>query len=86
MHTSDEDNWFKEVSLHKVEQQESGTLAPFTLLVHEDKDRHTLTTNYAILRRELSIEDENWLVSSEATTSRLQYVGSSSNSLHTPQS
>ncbi|MGK0309754.1 MAG: cellobiose phosphorylase [Lentimonas sp.] len=85
LHTSDEDNWFKEVSLLKSGQQEQGNLDPFLLLVHEDKDRHTLTTNYALLRRELSIEDKNWLGSAEATTSRLQYVGSSSSSLHTPE-
>ena len=85
LHTSDEDNWFKEVSLHKMGQQEPANLDPFLLLVHEDKDRHTLTTNYAILRRELSIEDKSWLVASEATTSRLQYVGSTSSSLHTAQ-
>ena len=84
LQTSDEDNWFKEISLLKSEQRENGKLDPFLLLVHEDKDRHTLTTNYAVLRRELSIEDESWLVSSEETTSRLQYVGSASSSLHTP--
>lgn len=85
LHTSDEDNWFKEVSLLKPEQKKSENLDPFLLLVHEDKDRHTLTTNYAVLQRELSIEDKNWLVSTEATTSRSQYVGSSSSSLHTPK-
>lgn len=84
--TSDEDNWFKEISLVKSAQPNPGGLAPFLLQVHEDKDRHTLTTNYAVLQRELSIENPHWLVSSEATTSRLQYVGGSGSSLHTPKS
>jgi cellobiose phosphorylase len=86
LQTTDEDNWFKEISLHKSGQQETAKLDPFLLSVHEDKDRHTLTTNYAILRRELSIEDKSWIVSTEETTSRLQYVGGSTSSLHTPQS
>lgn len=85
LQTTDEDNWFKEISLQRSGLQDPSNLDPFLMLVHEDKDRHTLTTNYAILRRELSIDDKSWLVSSEATTSRFQYVGSSTSSLHTPQ-
>ena len=85
IHASDEDNWFKEISLLKSEQQKPENLDPFLLQVHEDKDRHTLTTNYGVLQRELNIEDKSWLVNAEATTSRSQYVGSSSSSLHTPE-
>ena len=85
LHTSDEDNWFKEISLLQPEQKEPGALDPFLMMVHEDKDRHTLTTNYGVLRRELSVADKSWLVSTEATTSRLQYVGGAHSSLHTPK-
>lgn len=82
---SDEDNWFKEVSV-LPSASASGALEPFLLQVHEDKDRHTLTTNYGVLRRQLSVENTQWLTASEATTSRLDYVGGSGSSLHTPQS
>jgi len=82
---SDEDNWFKEIAVLDAKQQVGGALAPFLLQVHEDKDRHTLTTNYAVLRRQLCLEDAGWLVSSEATTSRLEYVGGAGSSLHTPK-
>ena len=82
---TDEDNWFKEISLLKSKDQQPENLAPFLLQVHEDEDRHTLTTSYGVLQRELCISDKNWLVATEATTSRSQYVGSSNSSLHTPE-
>lgn len=85
INSSDEDNWFKEITLLKPAQPKLENLDPFLLQVHEDKDRHTLTTSYGVLQRELEMEDKSWLVATEATTSRSQYVGSSSSSLHTPE-
>ena len=85
INATDEDNWFKEISLLKSQGGTPENLDPFLLQVHEDEDRHTLTTSYGVLQRELSIEDESWLISAEATASRSQYVGSSNSSLHTPE-
>lgn len=85
INSTDEDNWFKEISLFQSQEQRLENLNPFLLQVHEDEDRHSLTTSYGVLQRELTTEDKGWLVEAEATASRFQYVGSSSSSLHTPE-
>lgn len=84
LHPSDEDKWFKQVELLDQARTDGG-LAPFLMTVHEDKDRHTTTTNHALLRRELTLEGGAKATALQHTTSRNAYVGGSRSSLHTPE-
>lgn len=85
LHATDEDNWFKEIQRLDTVPAGKG-LCPFRVTVHEDKDRHTTTTNLALLRRAFSADPGVRLARMEETTSRHGYVGGSLSSLHTPAS
>jgi len=83
IHESGEDMWFKEINILPP-SAEQGELGSFVIQVHEDEDRHTTRTNYGVLRRTLTANDNCKLISHQETTSRAQYVGGARSSLHSP--
>jgi cellobiose phosphorylase len=85
IHGGDEDKWFKEISLVEPPSQSNG-LPPFLVKVNEDQSRTKSITHYGLLRRHALYAGEAQITRHQATTSRLQYIGGSRSSLHTPVS
>ncbi len=81
---SSEARWFKE-SMYDPSLTGS-SMGTFLFKVNEDIDRVTSVSNFGVLKRVLTCENENQLVSHEETTSRYQYVGGSRDSLNNPAS
>ena len=81
IYESGEDRWFKEIQIDG--KSDDKALSSFIVSVNEDKDRHHSVTNYAVIRRNLIMDKSSKLGKVEESTSRYQFVGGASSSLHT---
>ncbi len=79
---TDEDRWFKDVLWLGRDLTRSAT-SRFALRVNENRDRRTLVTQQGMIQCQWHRDAVAEIVCHQATTSRLQYVGGSTGSLHT---
>jgi cellobiose phosphorylase len=70
------DRWFRQVKYH-----EDGSLGYFSVETFEERDRGSMSSNYGVLRR--CVSQDAKIISVEATTSRYEFVGGNTSSLHT---
>lgn len=78
------DRWFREVKVLPSDDL-TKELNAFLIQVYEEADRSSMTTNYGLIRRKMSMGKSSKVISTEETTSRFQYVGGVRSSLHTPK-
>ena len=81
---TDEDRWFKDIMWLGRDLARS-TASRFMLRVNENIDRRTLFTQQGMIQCRWNRDAGANVVRHQATTSRLDYVGASTSSLHTPQ-
>lgn len=74
------DRWFR-----KAQYVKNKELGSFLFETYEERDRSSMSTNYGILQKQLTIGQNNQLIGYEITTSRYDFVGGSCSSLHTPK-
>ncbi|HEY5584206.1 MAG TPA: hypothetical protein VIK78_06910 [Ruminiclostridium sp.] len=79
-----ENRWFREARY--IEEAKYGNLGAFVIKTNEDLSRTTSVSNYGVVLRNMELDKNTTLLRQEATTSRYQYVGGSTGSLHYPAS